>query len=248
MLLQRADLEIGRGDFDAARAHLEAALATVRETAARGPTTSVAELALWERRWPEADEAVREAWRGARPPGGPAPRLALRQGAARTGRAGRARPRPPRRRRRPTLARSGAEVCSPRAPRRRRGLSDHTERGRLARRGRGGVRAPAGVARPELWSAAAETWERLERPPLAAYCRWREAEALVAAGASRTEASAPLREAHTVAARIGARPLVRELELLAERARLDLAPPEPEPPKEQGLDGLLGLTPARPRC
>jgi ATP/maltotriose-dependent transcriptional regulator MalT len=66
----------------------------------------------------------------------------------------------------------------------------------------------------------------------------------VAVGASRTETSAPLREAHTVAVRIGARPLVRELELLAERARLDLAPKETEPPKElPGLDALLGLTP-----
>ena len=83
-----------------------------------------------------------------------------------------------------------------------------------------------GVARPESWAEAAVVWERLERPPVAAYCRWREAEALVAVGASRTEAGAPLREAHAVAARIGAGPLLRELELLAQRARLDLTPPE----------------------
>ena len=87
-----------------------------------------------------------------------------------------------------------------------------------------------GLARPETWSAAATMWERLERPPRAAYCRWRQAEALVAAGASRTEATIPLREAHAVAARIGARPLLRELELLAERARLNLAPPDVEQP------------------
>ena len=83
-----------------------------------------------------------------------------------------------------------------------------------------------GVAQPESWSHAADGWERLERPPLVAYCRWRQAEALVAAGASRTEAAVPLREAHAVAARIGASPLLRELELLAQRARLDLAPPQ----------------------
>ena len=59
---------------------------------------------------------------------------------------------------------------------------------------------------------------------MAAYCRWREAEALVAAGAPRAEATAPLREAHAVAARLRARPLLRELELLAQRARLDPAP------------------------
>ncbi|MET0768976.1 MAG: hypothetical protein ABW081_03640 [Solirubrobacteraceae bacterium] len=73
-------------------------------------------------------------------------------------------------------------------------------------------------AGPEAWSEAAVVWEQLERPPLAAYCRWRQAEALVAAGA---DAAAPLRSANAVAARMGARPLLRELELLAERARLD---------------------------
>jgi DNA-binding CsgD family transcriptional regulator len=101
-----------------------------------------------------------------------------------------------------------------------------------------------GVARPESWSQAADSWKRLERPPLAAYCRWRQAEALAAAGASRTEAGAPLREAHAVAARIGAEPLLRELELLAQRARLDLALPEAQSPdRRRGLDKALGLTP-----
>jgi DNA-binding CsgD family transcriptional regulator len=101
-----------------------------------------------------------------------------------------------------------------------------------------------GEARPEAWSEAAATWERLERPPLVAYCRWRQAEALVAAGASRREASEPLRDAHAVAARIGAKPLLRELELLAERARLELAPPETASADgRESLEELLGLTP-----
>jgi DNA-binding CsgD family transcriptional regulator len=76
-----------------------------------------------------------------------------------------------------------------------------------------------------------------------AYCRWREAEALVAAGASRAEASTPFRAARDVAARIGANPLLRELELLARRARLDLAPPPAESPdRRQDLEKTLGLT------
>jgi DNA-binding NarL/FixJ family response regulator len=102
-----------------------------------------------------------------------------------------------------------------------------------------------GGARPDLWSEAATTWDGLERPPLAAYCRWREAEALVAAGAARTEASVPLRAAHSVATRIGARPLARELELLSERARLDLATPDAAPSDGQhaALVETLGLTP-----
>src|SRR6185437_7657870 len=82
-----------------------------------------------------------------------------------------------------------------------------------------------GESQPEAWTAAAASWERLERPPLAAYCLWRQAEALVGSGASRMEASTPLRQAHAVAARLGAKPLIREIELLAERARLDLAAP-----------------------
>jgi DNA-binding CsgD family transcriptional regulator len=97
--------------------------------------------------------------------------------------------------------------------------------------------------RPEAWSDAAAAWERLERPPLAAYCRWREAEALVAAGASRTEAAAPLRDAYAVADRIKAKPLLRELELLAERARLDLASPDVERAEGESLEEALGLTP-----
>jgi hypothetical protein len=77
-----------------------------------------------------------------------------------------------------------------------------------------------GRARPEAWSKVAATWDRLERPPLAAYCHWRQAEALVAAGATPADAAVPLRKAHAVAARIGARPLLQELGLLAERAGL----------------------------
>jgi len=99
-------------------------------------------------------------------------------------------------------------------------------------------------SRPDLWSAAAVAWDGLGRPPLAAYCRWREAEALVAAGATRTEASAPLRAAYTIAAQLGARPLLQELELLSARARLDLARDDPAPTvKHRGLDEHLGLTP-----
>ena len=75
---------------------------------------------------------------------------------------------------------------------------------------------PRQRSRPTRGPRPRPTWERLERPPLAAYCRWRQAEALAAAGA---DATVPLREAHAVAARIGARPLLRELELLADLAQ-----------------------------
>jgi DNA-binding NarL/FixJ family response regulator len=54
----------------------------------------------------------------------------------------------------------------------------------------------------------------------------------------------PLREAHEVAVRIGAKPLVQELQRLAERARLDLAPPDARSAdRKQDTEEILGLTP-----
>jgi hypothetical protein len=66
-----------------------------------------------------------------------------------------------------------------------------------------------GAARPGAWADAAGRWERVERLALAAYCRWRQAEALVAAGA---DATAVLAAAASPAA---SRPLLRELERVA---------------------------------
>ena len=83
------------------------------------------------------------------------------------------------------------------------------------------------------------------RPALpVAYARWREGEALLAARGLRAAAAA-LRQAHEISGRLGAAPLRREIELLAQRARIDLvdpaaapASPHPEPsPAER-----LGLT------
>ena len=59
LLIIRADVEIGRGEFDAAQAHLEAARATLRADRGHGLYDScVADLALWERRWTDADAAI----------------------------------------------------------------------------------------------------------------------------------------------------------------------------------------------
>jgi DNA-binding NarL/FixJ family response regulator len=66
----------------------------------------------------------------------------------------------------------------------------------------------------------------------------------VAQGAGRADASVPLRAAHAAAARMRAQPVLRELALLAARARLDVARPEPEPPHlKEPMEDLLGLTP-----
>jgi DNA-binding CsgD family transcriptional regulator/tetratricopeptide (TPR) repeat protein len=246
LLTIRAAVEIGRGELDAARAHLEDARATLREDHVLGLYDSyLAELALWERRWTDAEAAIDEGLFLARPRDAAQMRVQLcakglraqaeLSALARARRdADAARERLSRARRLLAAARSAAAAASAVTPSTAgwRALAEaEYERAR-------------GVARPELWSDAADTWEQLERPPLAAYCRWRQAEALVSAGAPRAEASVPLRDAYAVAARIGAQPLLRELELLAQRARLDLAPAVAASSSgKEGPEEILGLTP-----
>jgi DNA-binding CsgD family transcriptional regulator len=243
-LILRADLETGRGDFDAARAHLDAARRTLRhEPGLAYFDAYIAELALWERRWTDADEAVRDGLAWARPRWGAQIRVWLYAKGLRAQAELAALAR----------ARHDAHALAE-ALDRASELLDEARRAAAAAAAitpnAAGWRALAqaehersrGVARPDLWSDAGDAWERLERPPLAAYCRWRQAEALVAAGARRAEATVPLREAHAVATRLRAQPLLRELELLAERARLDPAPPD-RPAAPPDLEALLGLTP-----
>jgi DNA-binding CsgD family transcriptional regulator len=242
----RAVLEFGRGDFDQARAHMDAAAPTVLEDPAVATYDAfVAELALWQRRWADADETVRHGLARARP----RESAQLRVWLCAKG------------------LRAQAELAAlARARRDADAVRDQLTRARklLATARRAAAQASAvtpnaggwlalaeaeyerarGEARPGAWSQAAATWEGLGRPPLAAYCRWRQAEALVAAGASRAEASQPLRQAYAVAARIGAKPLAEELSLLAQRARLDLEPPPggESPAGARSLEEILGLT------
>jgi len=240
-----AGVEMGRGHFDAARLHLEAARATLREDHVQGTyDVYVAELALWERRWTDADQAVRDGlgrathksaaqlrvWFCAKGLRAHAELVLL------------ARARHDATAVRGWLARADNLIAVARhAAQEAEGVTPNVG-GWLAlaeaEYGRAG-----GDIHPESWAAAAAAWDRLERPPEAAYCRWREAEALVAAGASRREASVALRDAHAVADRIGARPLRLELQMLAQRARLDLSPPEPGSEKGQRSTlESLGLT------
>jgi ATP/maltotriose-dependent transcriptional regulator MalT len=72
-----------------------------------------------------------------------------------------------------------------------------------------------------LWASAAERWDELGRPYIAAYARWREAEALMA-GRERQGASRAASAALTAARRLGSVWLVEEVESLAARARLQL--------------------------
>lgn len=83
------------------------------------------------------------------------------------------------------------------------------------------------------WGEVAAGWERLERAHPAVYARWRECEGLVRQRDPR--AAEVLRAAHRAATELDARMLLREITALADRARIDLAQPEPEPTAEPEL-------------
>jgi len=99
---------------------------------------------------------------------------------------------------------------------------------------------------PGRWAEAAGAWDDLGCPWPAAYARWRLAEALLETGAPHQQAAAQLQQARATARGLGAAPLLAEVELLARRARIALAPEpvadgdatQPAAPRDE-----LGLTP-----
>jgi len=75
---------------------------------------------------------------------------------------------------------------------------------------------------PDRWAAAAAAAEALRHPYELAYCRFRQAEALLLSRGSRPAAQSAAREAHRLAVDMGASLLQREIEGLAIRSRLAL--------------------------
>jgi ATP/maltotriose-dependent transcriptional regulator MalT len=98
-------------------------------------------------------------------------------------------------------------------------------------------------ADPDAWEAAQRQWEAIGDSYQAAYARLRRAEALLLAGARRAAAVTHVAEALAVANELGARPLREQLEALARRARLPLD--SSVPTSTEGGDRLarLDLTP-----
>ncbi|WP_165555723.1 helix-turn-helix transcriptional regulator [Kribbella pittospori] len=244
LLMLRADLDVGRGDFVAAREHLDAALQTLRPDRGLGIyDVDLAELALWERRWADAAEHTNAALESL----GSVRAEQLRVWFCAKG------------------LRAQADLAAVARTRRdaaaERSVLDRADQLIAVARRAGEDALPVtpvggawlglaeaeyertrGIADPGLWVDAAGRWELLARAPLTAYCRWRQAEAVVTAGGSRAEASIPARSAYEVAVRIGAQPLQRELELLAELARLRIATPPADVEPAGGFDEVLGLT------
>ena len=102
----------------------------------------------------------------------------------------------------------------------------------------------AGRADPSAYALAADTWTELGRPYPAAVMRFRQAEALVEAG-DRKAAVAAGREAHATAAALGAGWLNGEIEGLAARGRIRLTDvPAAESPErgESEVEDPFGLT------
>ena len=246
---QRVRLDIARGDFAAARRWLQEA-EQLAATAGRaqfdaqfaGPlATARAELALWEGRDKDAFEASSEGL--AAVPDQVADSILFALGLA--------------------AAANKAELAS---ARRASGQAQAARRDgdqllarlqALADAHTSFAMTPAVLAQcraehsrlhghpdPAGWAAAAAEWEALGQPYPAACARWREAEALLATKAPRARAEQALGAAHAVAVRLGATPLRRELELLAQRGRLRLEPPVQPVVEPETLSAAasLGLT------
>ena len=75
---------------------------------------------------------------------------------------------------------------------------------------------------PDLWRAAAASWDAAHEPLAAAYCRWREAEYLLGARLDRRSAVESAQLAWQAASEAGSPLLIARIERLAERARITL--------------------------
>ncbi|HET7828565.1 MAG TPA: AAA family ATPase [Candidatus Limnocylindrales bacterium] len=135
-----------------------------------------------------------------------------------------------------TLDRLATEAASA-----QKGLAlDETEAERaLAAAERTRLDGPGDVA---AWAEARERWAARGNVYLAAYAGYRLAEAALSAG-DRAAATDALRAAHAIATHLGARPLGREINALATRARIDLDATAAPEPQEAAPRDPFGLTP-----
>ncbi|HEY0399548.1 MAG TPA: helix-turn-helix transcriptional regulator, partial [Acidimicrobiia bacterium] len=254
LLLARARLAVGRGDFAAAHADLERVDHRWTQAVApryRAPLlTLTAGLALWEGRLDDARDAVARAlalvagsddvwlvapvlWHGLRSEGDRADRARALgdrgEAEAAAGAAARLVGRAE------ALRRGAAPAVRPvvaayealcRAEAIRAAGTGVGRSGTAGSGEAGSGEAGSGAAQ---WAVAAEQWAALGQPYPSAYARFREAEAVLAGHARSARAATALRAAHEVAVRIGAEPFRREIEALGRRARLALPQPDEEP-------------------
>jgi len=94
---------------------------------------------------------------------------------------------------------------------------------------------------PDRWAEAAGEWDVAGEPHPAAYCRWREAEALLERRTGRARADECLQQAWRTSVSLGASPLQERIERLAQRARIALRDAPEATASTVATD--LGLTP-----
>ena len=85
---------------------------------------------------------------------------------------------------------------------------------------------------PDAWAAAASLLPAVGETHMAAYCRFREAEAALAGPGDRPRAVEALQAARAWALKVGAEPLLRDVDGLARRGRLVLAEEALAPPDD----------------
>jgi len=99
-----------------------------------------------------------------------------------------------------------------------------------------------GRSDPDAWAATATAFAAVGEPYDLGVARYREAEALLSSRGDRAMATAALHEAEAIAERLGARPLLGDVESLARRARIELhparGPDEPARPRPADPYGL----------
>jgi DNA-binding CsgD family transcriptional regulator len=247
-----AELEIGRGEFQAADTYLElikehSLSPSATPEAAREYAALAAELGLWQDRLEEAQAAVQEGldrlaetdervrsgrllWLGMRTQADRAELGRARHDQGQVEAAIRAAD---------ALASWAAAMApNPLVP----GAAPTPATSAVAALFNGERSRLEGRSDPAQWQAAAAAWLALGRPYPAAYAQWRQAEALLLGKQPASRAVEPLRSAHAAALRLGARPLLHETKALARRARITLEAPPAEPAPTPSSVEQLGLT------
>lgn len=109
---------------------------------------------------------------------------------------------------------------------------------------------PDARSRPtsRAWRQAVQAWDAVCEPYPASIALFRAAEAALAGREDRAAAADAMRRAAEITARLGATPLLRQVTLLARRARIPLAPPAgdpgtpgPRPAREDAAPGSMSL-------
>jgi DNA-binding CsgD family transcriptional regulator len=235
LLVVRARLEIGRGWFEDAATHLEAATIQLAEhpdvQLAAAVHAARAELAAWRGQLADARSAVDEGLRRIHAHEDPVAALelcwlGLRVEAERASLAG--------------ARKASAELAAAHEAAELLHAEAEALSSRFADRARAAPREVRGfgplaaaewtrvgrASDPDAWAAAADSWRALRDPALLAYARWREAEAVLEGRSERTRAEVALREAWALASSLAAAPLLREMEDLGRRSRFYTATPD----------------------